>query len=111
VQVLYVPRDVTVQQISDFPSTCDGRKTERSRNGSLYVRPNSTLTLSDDEVGWVKSKYPRLFAKLQIVADAEAVRTSIQHVSGRIVKDKPVPIPRLSPELVRTDLEELEESN
>lgn len=55
---------VTPCQVDEFPEKC-----ERSRKGALYIRPRSSLTLTNDELEHIKAKYPHLYKKLRIVED------------------------------------------
>lgn len=57
-----VGHGVTPQQIDDFPSKC-----ERSRKGALYIRPKSTVEMTNDELDHIKDKYKDLYKRLRVV--------------------------------------------
>lgn len=109
--VVHVPNGVPVQQVEGFPETVNldetetvvvrGRKVERpktrpfkrSRKGALYVRPRSTMGLTEDELAWLKQHHRALFARLRITADSALVQKSKQKAAGkkeeRVEKPKP----------------------
>lgn len=84
---------VTPCQVDGFPEKC-----ERSRKGALYIRPRSSLTLTNDELDFIKVKYPNLFKKLRIVEDFQKKKAST------VVEELPEPAP-----FVTIDPEDLSE--
>ena len=72
---------VTPCQVDGFPEKC-----ERSRKGALYIRPRSSLILTNDELDFIKVKYPQLFKKLRIVEEPK----KMEEKSMKAVDDLPV---------------------
>jgi len=110
--VVHVPNGVPLQQVEGFPLLVDlketetvvvrGRKVEqpktrefkRSQKGALHVRPRSTMTLTEDELAWLKQHRKPLFTKLRVTADKDLTRASAARAAKKAPEEpKPVPAP------------------
>ena len=78
-----VEHGVTPCQIDGFPEKC-----ERSRKGALYVRPSSSLEMTNDELAHVKATLPELYKKLRVVEQPRPRARPNQELKN------PVPAPK-----------------
>lgn len=61
---IVVPANVPLCQVDDFPKAC-----ERSREGALYVRPASAMTVTQAELDHLKEHHADLVRRLIVVPD------------------------------------------
>lgn len=77
-------------QIEDFPTEVkegeSARPFERSCEGSLHLRPGSTLDLTADEHAFIKEKHPTVFSSLRCMMTDEARAAS---VAAQAADEKP----------------------
>lgn len=68
-------------QIEGFPTEVkegeNARPFERSCEGSLHLRPGSTLDLTADEHAFIKEKHPAVFSSLRCMMTDEARAASV----------------------------------
>lgn len=81
-----VGHGVTPQNVDDFPSNC-----ARSRKGAVYVRPDSSLTLTNDELDHIKDKHPQLFKKLRVVEEPVAVAAAVAEKAKQLESSEKLP--------------------
>lgn len=60
-----IPASVSLRVV-DVPESINDKELERSRKGALYIRPASTLVLTDDEIAFLKEKHKALYDQLII---------------------------------------------
>jgi hypothetical protein len=75
---LVIPANVVQCHVEDFPDGC-----ERSREGSVHVRPASTLTVTDDELAHLKKAHPQLFRQLIVAKKAPSLADKLKPRAGR----------------------------
>lgn len=76
-------RGVTPCQIDGFPEGC-----KRSREGAIYLRPSSSEEMTDDELEFIKQKYPEVYKELRIV-EVQAKRSSQKAEPEAVVEPMP----------------------
>jgi hypothetical protein len=57
------------EYVEGFTSDC-----ERSCEGSLHLLPRKTMTVTADELEFIKAKMPHIFKKIRVVAESKHKR-------------------------------------
>lgn len=84
--ILVVPANVMACQIDDFPDGC-----KRSREGALYVRPASTMDVTDDEYDHMQKAHPQLAARMIVASNSPSLATRIKQKEKGKAKVKAPP--------------------
>lgn len=105
--VVYVPRGIRPQQLDDVPTTVETgefkdevkrgrmakvpvtREFSRGAPGAVHIRPNSTLTLTDDELAWLNKAHPDLAKQLRVIPGPANATTSAPAVATTVAVETP----------------------
>lgn len=77
--IVVVPANVHPCQVDGFPSGA-----ARSRKGAIHIRPISTISVTDDELAFIKETQPELFSRL-VIADEQKTKVSLADKLAPIV--------------------------